>query len=358
MKLWQSYFVKKFLKLFLFSLLNCFLLYSLVEYSMHMNDFFKGHDWQVSEIFLHYLTQFLKRLDFLFPVALLLSVVHTLTILNRENQWLVLQIAGLSSRKLVHPFLIISFCCSGILYANSEYFLPHLLKKGSARVFFSSHALRGTDRQCHVLPVKDNSKIFYRLFEPKKQLFSDVFWVKNFDEIWRIKYLTVELPYPVAEFADHLMRNHQGNLEKVESFERIPIKELSFSSHEQFRVDLEELTSFSRKGIVHLYKNLDHFSKRSCYRSKILAVLTFRVCIPLISPLLIIALAPFCLIYRDRRAAVWIYGVGLFSLFTFYTLSDAMLILNGVISPTVGVILPFVCALAIWGPRFFLKCRK
>ena len=101
MKKWQSYFYKEIAKVFFFFLFGFFFLYSVIEYSTHMDDFFKNSSLNINAVVLYYVNHFLKRLDFLVPMALLLSTIKVLTTLNARNEWTVFQVAGLSTRTLL-----------------------------------------------------------------------------------------------------------------------------------------------------------------------------------------------------------------------------------------------------------------
>jgi len=67
MKQWKLYFYREISKVFFFFLFGFFFLYSIIEYSTHMDDFFKTPNANAYSIALYYVNQFLKRLDFLSP---------------------------------------------------------------------------------------------------------------------------------------------------------------------------------------------------------------------------------------------------------------------------------------------------
>ncbi|MGH7889468.1 MAG: LptF/LptG family permease [Thermodesulfobacteriota bacterium] len=355
MKLWRRYFFKEIFKVFFFFLFGFFFLYSLIEYSTHMDDFFKEKNLQLGEVVFYYLNQFLKRLDFLIPMALLLSTIKVLTTLHGRNEWIVLQTAGLSTRKLLRPFLTVACACSLLGYLNFEYFLPSALRHiDEFRIahFHSSHLTQRREL-IHLIPLKDNTKLLYQLFDKEKNALFDVLWVKSLDEIWRIKYLNADPSNPTAEYADHIVRNAAGFLEKTESYPKVLLTDLKWHP----RMARKGLVPFDQRSLSELYR-MKYNTKANPYEApKIGTALAFKLAIPLISPLLVIALAPHCLVYSRQRHLFLIYALGLFGLFAFYMLLDSLTILsdNGVITPTLAVFVPLALFASFFSWRWLKK---
>ncbi|MBS0647769.1 MAG: LptF/LptG family permease [Verrucomicrobia bacterium] len=354
-KVWQRYFFREILKVFFFFLFGFFFLYSLIEYSMHMDDFFQNHHFQLREVVLYYINQLLKRLDFLLPMALLLSTIKVLTSLNARNEWIVLQAAGLSTRKLLQPFMIIACASSILAYLNFEYFLPSALRHIDEFRISHFHGSKLAQRRelIHLIPLKDNTKLLYQSHDKEKNVLFDVLWIKSLDDIWRIKYLNGDPANPTAEYVDHIVRNSSGFLEKKESYPKLYLADLKWHP----RMARKGLIPFDQRSITELYR-LRFKTKVSPYEvPKIGTSLSFKVAIPLISPLLVIALAPFCLAYSRTRHFFLIYALGLFGLFAFYMLLDSLTILsdNGVITPTMAVFVPLALFASFFTWRFALK---
>jgi len=163
-KIWERYFYKEILKVFFFFLFGFFFLYCLIEYSMHMDDFIKNNHLQVREVVLYYVNQLLKRLDFLLPMALLLSTIKVLTTLSSRNEWTVLQTSGLSTRKLLRPLMVVAWGCCIMTYLNFEYFHPSALKHiDDFRVsHFKGTRMAQRRELIHLIPLSDNSKLLYQ----------------------------------------------------------------------------------------------------------------------------------------------------------------------------------------------------
>jgi lipopolysaccharide export system permease protein len=355
MKKWQSYFYKEICKVFFFFLFGFFFLYSLIEYATHMDDFFKTSSLSISSVALYYLNQFLKRLDFLIPMALLLSTIKVLTTLNARNEWTVFQVAGLSTRTLLKPFFTIAIICTAFLWANFEFFLPSALQNiDEFRIanFHGSHLAKRREL-IHLIPLKDNSKLLYQSYLPENHQLFDVIWIKSPNEIWRMKYLSADPTTPTAYFADHLVRSPSGVLEKKESYNSISLTELKWHP----RMARKGLVPFEQRRISELFR-LSKNPQSSPYEApRIKTQLVFKAGVPLLSPLIVLALAPVCLTFSRFRSQFFIYAIGLFSLFAFYMLLDSLTILSdhGIISPILSVIFPITLLASIVGWRFGMK---
>ncbi len=355
MQTWQRYFFREIIKTFLFFLFSFFFIYSLIEYSMRMDDFFKDHNLQIREVVLYYVNQFLKRLDFLLPMALLLSTIKVLTTLTTRSEWIVLQAAGLSSRKLLRPFFIVACGSSLLIYANFQFFLPPALRSiDDFRInhFHGSHMAQHREL-IHLIPLKDNSKLIYQTHDAQNHRLFDVLWIKNINDIWRIKYLNADPTYPLAQCVDHIVRTPSGILEKADSHDQILLHELKWHP----RMARKGLAPFEQRSISELSHLLSQ-AKSSPYEiPKISTALCFKLAVPLLSPLIVAALAPFCLVFSRQRHFFLLYAIALFSLFALYVLLDSLTILSdsGLISPLLAAPVPLALLGTFFSWRFFFK---
>lgn len=355
MKKWQIYFYKEIFKVFFFFLFGFFFLYSLIEYATHMDDFFKTPNAGAGSIVLYYVNQFLKRLDFLVPMALLLSTIKVLTTLNSRNEWTVFQVAGLSTRTLLKPFFVVAAVCSLFLWANFEFFLPSALQNiDEFRIanFHGSHLAKRREL-IHLIPLKDNSKLIYQSYLAERHQLFDVLWIKSQNEIWRMKYLSADPATPKAYFVDHLVRTSGGILEKKESYDSISLAELKWHP----KMARKGLTPFDQKKISELLR-LSKNPQTSPYEiHRIKTALSFKTAIPLLAPLIVVALAPICLTFSRFRSLFIIYAISLFSLFALYMLLDSLSILSdhGIISPLLSVVAPLALLASILGWRYWMK---
>src|SRR5215468_3334694 len=124
MKIWQRYLIREILKVF-FLFLGCFFfLYALIDYSMHMQDFFADKRIQIIHITVYYFFHFVKRADLLIPLALLIATLKVLFSLNARGELIALQSSGLPRKKILRPFFIIAVMCTLFNLASAEFLLP------------------------------------------------------------------------------------------------------------------------------------------------------------------------------------------------------------------------------------------
>lgn len=354
-KLWERHFYQEILKVFLFFLLGFFFLYSVIEYSTHMNDFFKENEFQVREVIFYYINQLLKRLDFLIPMAILLATIKVLTSLNLRNEWLVLQTAGISTRRLLRPFFCVAIAGSFFIYLNFEVFLPSAMRhidEFKIAHFQNSHVAKRRD-QIHLIPLPDNTKLIYQSFDQEKNVLFDVLWIKSLDELWRIKSLNANPQEPIAEYADHIVRNPSGFFEKKDSYLKIRLHDLKWHP----RMARKSLIPFEQRRLSELHRMRSSPTAAPYDLPKIKTAYSFKLAIPLLSPLLVMAVAPFCLTSHRQRHFFLVYALGLFGLFAVYMLLDSLAILseNQVIAPSLAIYTPLAFLLSISSWRFFSK---
>ncbi len=355
MNLWKRYFFREILKVFFFFLFGFFFLYSLIEYSLHMDDFFKDHHLQIKEVILYYVNQFLRRLDFLFPMALLLSTIKVLTSLSSKNEWVVLQASGLSTRKLLGPFHTVAAICALFTFANFELFLPSALRHiDEFRIahFHGSHLAQRREL-IHLIPLKDNTKLLFQLHDKERKALFDVLWIKSIDDIWRIKYLSDDPNNPTAEYVDHIVRNAAGSFEKKESYPKIFLSDLKWHP----RMARKGLIPFDQRSISQLFQLRFRMKMNPYEIPKIGTNLYFKLAVPLISPLIIFAVSPVCLFFSRNKHHFLIYSLGLFILFAFYMMLDSLTILseNDVLAPTIAIFGPFLLIATFFIGRFYKK---
>lgn len=355
MKLWHRYFFQEIFKTLFFFLFGFFILYSMIEYATHMDDFFKNEALNLRATLLYYLNQFLKRLDFLLPMALLLSTIKVLTGLNVQNEWTVFQAAGLSTRKLLAPFFAVAILCTVFLWANFQYFLPPALQNIDEFRMQHSHGSHLAKRRekIHLIPLKDQSKLLYQAYIPEKHALFDVLWIKSPNEIWRMKYLSADPAYPKADFVDHLIRSPSGMIEKQTSYDSIFLTDLKWHPKNARKA----LASFDQKSISELALLVKNRKISPYELPKAKTAVAFKIASPLLSPLIILAFAPACLTFSRHRSFFVVYAVGIFSFFAFYMFLDSLTILsdNGLISPILAIFAPLLLLTSILGLRFLRK---
>jgi lipopolysaccharide export LptBFGC system permease protein LptF len=255
----------------------------------------------------------------------------------------------------LRPFFTLAAACSLLTYLNFEVLLPSAMRhidEFKIAHFQNSHVAKRRD-QIHLIPLPDNTKLIYQSFDQEKNTLFDVVWIKSLDEMWRIKSLNANPQEPIAQYADHIVRNREGFFEKQDSFIKLRLQDLKWHP----RMARKSLIPFEQRRLSELYQ-LRHWEKAAPYDlPKIKTALLFKLTIPLLSPLLVMAVAPFCLTTHRQRHFFSLYALGLFGLFATYMLLDALAILseNQVMAPALAIYTPFLFLIPFFSWRFFSK---
>ena len=353
--IWKRYILREISKVF-FLFLGCFFfLYSLIDYSLHMQDFIIDKRIQLLHLATYYFFQFIKRADLLIPLALLISTLKVLFSLNDRGELIALQSSGLPAKKILRPFFLIGLLCTLFNVASSEFLLPAGLNHlDQFREKHFKHSIRGHRKDpVHVIPLKDRSKIIYHTEDQEKQLFLDVFWIQSVNEIWRMQSLSTDPDNPNASYVDHLKRNSEGNFEKMESFEQYLFSKFRWQADPTGK----GFTPLENRKLSELLRLLFQKTKTTAYEyPQVLTHFLFKLAIPFLSLLVVIAGAPFCIRHSRNLPVFLTYAIALFSFIAFFTLIDAAVILgeNLTLSPYLAILLPFILCWIAFG----LKYRK
>lgn len=324
--IWEKHFLKEILSVFFLFLFSFYFLYVLIDYSTHAQDFFQKGQIHIHEIFLFYAYQFVKRVEVLVPLALLVASIKVLTMLNTRRELVALLTAGISIRTLMRPFLFTGFLCSLFLFFSFECLLPKALDYTDTfhNKNFRNTAAREKNVHLRVWHLDDGSKILYQHYDAEKKAYFDVFWLRSADDIWKVKYLSSTPGGAIADFADHIQRNSKGELEKTESFETFQFRDLKLGS----KMLRQGAIPIENRSISSLAKLLFREEKGSVYKtSEIHTHLLYKLLIPLLAIIAPIAVAPLCVQYRRNIPVYLIYSAAIFGYIILYTIMDGMMIL-------------------------------
>ncbi|MBM3198946.1 MAG: LptF/LptG family permease, partial [Chlamydiae bacterium] len=232
MKIWVRYLSSQLLQTFCFFLFAFFLLYILIDFSTHMQDFFVEKTLSFTKLSTYYLLQLLKRLLFLLPLALLVATIRVLTSLQVHRELIALQASGIHLKKILQPFFLLAIFCSFLGYANEEFLTPQALSflELTQKTGKKDSLHKGPKRQFTILNLNDSSKLIYQKIDKEKNAFFDVYWVRSFNDIWKMKYLSTCPESPLGTYVDHITRNEQGFLEKQESFSQLLLPALHWET--------------------------------------------------------------------------------------------------------------------------------
>lgn len=359
-KIWQRYFLKETLKVF-FLFLGCFFfLYTLADYSMHMQDILKSTKISWKNLTVYYAMLFSKRCDLLLPLSLLIASVKVLTSLNMRNELLALQTAGIPLHKITRPFFFIALICVGLSYLNFEILAPKSLSyidQFEDYYFKKKKVRKAREAAIYVLPLEDGSRLVYQAYDPVKQEFFDLFWILSTDNIYHMKTLSIREPFPVGTFVDELQRTETGLIEKTTSMaERVFTGlKLNFNLQSYFERSLEN------RSISELFAMAANKTPLfSEHQASAQTHLFYKLFMPWLPALVLIGIIPFCTPSRRSPHTFLIYSLTIFGYITFFTMMDGAIILGEaqVISPSLAIFALPLAFFFIFGRRFIKMCVR
>lgn len=348
--LWERYLLSEILKVF-FLFLSCFFfLYSLIDYSLHMQDFIVDKTIQLSHIAIYYAFQFVKRAHLLVPLALLVATLKVLFALNTRGELIALLSSGLPRTKILRPFFFIGLLSALFNLLSGEFFLPASLNHlDQFRETHFKHSRRGNRKEpIHVLPLKDRSRIVYQTEDVEHSRYLDVFWIRSVDEIWRMHSLSSDPAHPMGYYVDLLKRGPEGNFEKTASFDQYHFDKFRWQPDPTGK----GYTPLENRRTSELFRLILQKDKTTAWEyPEVLTHFLYKCAIPFLSLLVVAAAAPFCMRHSRNPPLFFTYAIALFSFIAFFALMDAAVILgeNMTVSPWAAIVLPFALCCAAFG---------
>lgn len=353
-KIWERYFIKETIKIFVLIVVCFYGLYVFIDYASHANGKHYHHSsFQWGELIQHYSYEFVLRFDVIIPFALMIAYIRTLCQLNANNELIALMASGIKRKRLLLPFISLGLLFTGLTYLNTEYLLPKALSK--LRHTHDVHTLIKSKKKHNIfvqhLMLKDGSSLLYQNYDSTNRQFFDVYWIKSFDEIYRVKYLDFSSLIPVGRYVDYLARNKQGQLVKMESNKTKTLSDLKFNDENL----LDTLTPPEELSISTLWKKQPrHQGPPSEKESTISVTFDRKLALPWFNLFAIIAPAPFCLRFTRRLPLFFIYAFSIFGLVASYLILDSAVVLGGrqVIPARWAIGLPFATLMGFFLWRF------
>ena len=351
--IWERYLLKNLLKVFFLILFSFFLLYAIVDFSVHSQDFIEKGHLSFVKLSSFYLYQFTKRVSLLLPLALLISTIHTLAKLNTGRELLAFQVGGIKLQRLLRPFFFVATMCCAFSYLNEEAILPRLVAHMDQMKLLEGKSLLKSSSKKHfaVLHLDDSSKLVYQVYDPKEEAFFDVYWIRSFYDIWRMRYLSTDPKKPIARFADHLVRSKEGVLEKVDSFDSINLPYLQWQETQLFKKQ-SSIKYQKLSNLLLLSLQTDH--KSFHMQGEIKTHFFYKLLMPLLPLLSLLFVTPSLTRYSRSLPIFAIYGVSIFLFVLFFALVSALVIIgeNQILSPHIAIFSPFLLFFAVSYPRF------
>lgn len=342
-KIWQRYFIKEILKIFLLIIFCFYSIYVLIDYANHSSTQHRHSQNFWSELFHYYLAEFIQKLDVIIPFALLIATIRTLSLLRSQNELTAFLASGIKIRTLLRPFLFIGLLCTAFMYLNIEFFIPNALTE--LRHIHDKRTLEKNKKNKNIsakhVALKDNTLLLFQKYDTLQKKFFDVYWVRSADDVYRIKYLHPGLKIPSGEFVEHYTRNPAGQLTKSASFETKLFPDMQFNK----TVLLDSLTESVELPLSELWKkHLENSGKTMGEKEASIDAALFRkLAIPWFCLLAVIAPIPFCIRFSRDQSMFFIYAFSIFGLLSCFLILDAAWVLaeRQVLPPAWAIGVPF-----------------
>ena len=353
-KLWQRYIFKEYLKFVLFFLFGFYFLYVTIDFSIHMTDFLQGKSVTIwHHIIKYYALQFIKRVDILLPLGLLIGAIKVLTGMNANKELVALQSAGIPLLHILRPLFAVSLCALCLNLAINQFAVEKSLnfidKFHDAHL---GHTYRESAREpLHVLQLEDETKLVFQYYDEDKEAFFDVIWIKSPDELWRMKYLKADPLNPQGEYVDQLIRNQAGIVEKESSYLTYLFPDITWRED----LPLNGAIPFENRSLSQLLHLLWGPAHLTSYQSQsALTQLLYKLAMPFLCLLSLIAPIPYCVRTSRHISLFLLYGLSIFGFVAFVAFMDAAVIIgeNGTLSPLIAILTPFIALFGIFGWRF------
>lgn len=353
-KIWERYFIKQTVKVFVLILVCFYGLYFLIDYTSRSGSQFSFHSqFKLFELLHYYFHEFIQRLDVLVPFALLIATIRTLTQLNTQNELVALLASGTKMKTLLRPFILIGLTCVGAVYFNSQFLIPHALKE--MRHTQDIHSLKKKKKKQNIfvqsVALKDNSVLLFQDYDSATEKFFDSYWIKSFNEVYHIKYLSPKPKIPLGTYVDHLVRNSSGSIEKVNSFESKAFPDMHFNR----KVLLDTITPPEELSLSKLWSRLPPKGKSSSEKEAHLTTTFYqKLAMPWLSLLAVLGPAPLCVRFSRYFPVFYIYALSIFGLAAFYIIINASVILGSrqLLPPFLAIAPPFFLFMGVALLRF------
>jgi len=347
MKIWQRYFATVFASTTL-TILGCiFLLYIVIDAMAHAKGITRefGSFWNAA---LYYISTLSKRLYILLPFAVLIATIRCLYRFQQRGEFVALLSSGISKRKILQPFLQVTLCLTAFLFINTQFILPRACR--FIERFEQKTSKLTVDYQPREAMLHDGSKIVYSDYDPKTDILQDLFWIRSTDEIYHFKSLSLETTPPVGKWVDEIRRNEEGALEKVDSYRSLEMRDMDFS--EQALKD--SLIPAEEQSLLLLLKQtVLYIHSSSMKATELTSYLMYRLTSPLLTLLVFVAIAPFCLDFK-RTSLMMLYLFSIAGLFCLHIILQTCFILakSQVISPFFAIVLPWIALFYYFGKKY------
>ncbi len=340
-KIWQRYFLKQLWAVFFLFILCFYGLYILIDYSSHASVYRSVH-FTFLDLLRYYFYLFIQRLDILIPFAFLIATIRTLCALNVRNELIALLASGIKLSTLMRPFIGWALFLIALLYLNTQFLIPaswDALQRMESRQFEIQMKEEGGQIVQNV-ELKDRTLLIFHHYDPIRKRFDDVYWIRSFRNIYRIRTLFIDQTIAHGEYVEHFVRNSTGQLLLQETQDRLDFPDFQFDQNAL----TESLMLPQQQSFSALWKKLPQKTEgMSDKEARNLTAFYYKLAIPWLCLLVFIAPAPFCLQFTRQLPVFFIYLVGMLGTVAYYLMMSTAVVLgeNQVVPPVWAIWLPF-----------------
>lgn len=327
-KIWERYLIKETLKVFFFFLLSFYFLYTVIDYSIHLQEIVKSTKITPKNLGVYYVMLFSKRCDLLLPLAFLIAILKVFCSLNRKNELLAFQAGGISVKRLTRPFFVIGFFLLLLNYLNYEWLTPQSLTyidQFEKKHFRSKKSDQLKSKVIHALPLEDGSRLIYQSYDREKKELFDVYWIRSPDHLWHMKKLSLTNHIPRGIQVDELYRSKKGLIEKGLSYKNHLFYDLKLDFDSKNYIN-NPMENRSISELIALLGNSKPFLKEK--KNKILSHLYFKLLMPWLSIFVIIGITPFVCRFSRHQPVFLLFSLGIFGYISLFMIINASVILG------------------------------
>ncbi len=310
---------------------NILLTLTILSGSLFLIEFAFHFPFKSNQIMLHHLVAtFFKWWEIFLPLSFLISLIKTLSSMQKANEVIMLEVSGISKAKISAPLFFISLVACMSTYFCHQYILPRTSPWLLEELKLSQKI--STPSKYEVRFLSDGSRIIYIPFH--EQLIN-LYWIKSHNEIWHCEQISFEGESPIGMFVDKMQKNPAGQFLKTASYHK-------FALPPSFLKAKPKVERSSCPSIGTLFNLLtEHTLSLTSDKGYVYSLLCYKMINPWFPTMVVTGFLPFLLPFQKRRRTTNLYLIGTLCFFLFHTLIKACIILaeHYVVSPLLTIIL-------------------
>lgn len=199
MKIIDKYIISKFLGTFLYITISLLLISISIDISQRLNRLYENNGSLKNAIFYYYPFWSLWLMNTFMPISIFISIIFFTSILTLNNEILAMNSIGISTFRIIIPYLISTLILASISFIMNHYYIPIINKKKN--LFFYKYMIN---------PYKKikNKRINYQI-NKNQYFFIENFFKKNFlgKEFIYQKFINQKLIHTII--SDNILWNDQ-----------------------------------------------------------------------------------------------------------------------------------------------------